>query len=423
MAITQARQGSYRNAAPTEEDLPTAVGAAPDFGVAHFDLQDVTSGGVCYSTKGGFRRFQSGGDLMNLIWVTNLDMVPKQLPSLRSNKFLQTKLTTLAEDLGVELTGFKQMNGVDKGGMVDVARVLNHTRDLVVTAYPWKAPDREWNKPRLSECISELLPSVERSVPQIEVALRGAYQSWSSPQMQQKMMYDRGSRMIYFRRNRVQHALDIMRTPLPTNGWYQQPAKGLTLDILLDPGQPTLVEVAIEWRHADADLVSLIAFGADASNTLIRRWVSQIELTWLLKYARITVLSAYAANAAASLPSQLQLPNVIAGDPIYQLSIPHGLVAEAHWAGLARPIYSRVKRQAEITTTSVWYRAMDRAISFQMALAAKELGGNVSGYGSGGVQVRLENLSVQQLLEVADAVGASHPCLASEIVGRERGDS
>lgn len=421
MAISSSRPGSYRNSAPTEEELPTALGTAPDFGVAHFDLQDVSSGGVCYSTKGGFRRFQSGGDLMNLIWVTNLDMVPKQLPSLRSNKFLQTKLTTLAEDLGVELTGFKQVNGIDKGGMVDVARVLNHTRDLVVAAYPWKAPDREWNKPRLSECISELLPSVERSVPQIEVALRGAYQSWSSPQMQQKVMYDRGSRMIYFRRNRVQHALDIMRTPLPSNGWSM--ATNYSLDSLLDPGQPSLVEVAIEWRHADADLVSLIAFGADASNTLIRRWVSQIELTWLLQYARITVLSAYAANAAAQLPPQLQLPNVIAGDPVYQLSIPHGLVAEAHWAGLARPVYSRLKRQSEISSTSVWYRAMDRAISFQMALAAKELGGNVTGYGSGGVQVRLENLSVQQLLEVSDAVGASHPCLASEIVGRERGDT
>lgn len=396
------------------------MGTAPDFGVAHFDLQDVTSGGVCYSTKGGFRRFQSGGDLMNLIWVTNLDMVPKQLPSLRSNKFLQTKLTTLAEDLGVELTGFKQVNGIDKGGMVDVARVLNHTRDLVVAAYPWKAPDREWARPRLSECIAELLPSVERSVPQIEVALRGAYQSWSSPQMQQKMMYDRGSRMIYFRRNRLQHALDIMRTPLPANGWS---IASNSLDSLLDPGQPTLVEVAIEWRHADAELVSLIAFGADASNTLIRRWVSQIELTWLLQYARITVLSAYAANAAAQLPPQLQLPTVIAGDPVYQLSIPHGLVAEAHWAGLARPVYNRQKRLSEITATSVWYRAMDRAISFQMALAAKELCGNVTGYGSGGVQVRLENLSVQQLLEVSDAVGASHPCLASEIVGRERGDT
>ncbi|MDN8616476.1 hypothetical protein [Variovorax ginsengisoli] len=422
MAITQARQGSHRSSQPTEEELPTAVGTAPEFGVAHFDLQDVTSGGICYSTNGGFRRFQSGGDLMNLIWVTNLDMVPKQLPSLRSNKFLQTKLTTLAEDLGVELTGFKQVNGVDKGGMVDVARVLNHTRDLVVAAYPWKAPDREWNKPRLSECIAELLPSVERSVPQIEVALRGAYQSWSSPQMQQKMMYDRGSRMIYFRRNRVEHALDIMRTPLPTSGWYKQPF--LDLDNLLDAGQPTLVEVAIEWRNADADTVSLIAFGADAGNTPhIRRWVSQIELTWLLKYARISVLSAYQANAAAPLPAQLQLPSVIAGDPIYQLSIPHGLVAEAHWAGLARPQYNRMKRQSEVTTTSVWYRAMDRAISFQMALAAKELGGNVTGYGSGGVQVRMENLSVQQLLEVADAVGASHPCLASEVVGRERGDS
>ena len=397
-----------------------AVASIPDFGVAHFDLNDVSSGGVCYSTKSGFRRFQSGGDLMNDIWITNLDMVPRQLPSLRSNKFLQTKLTTLAEDLGVELTGFKQVNGIDKGGMVDVARVLNHTRDLVAAAYPWKAPDREWAKPNLGACIAEVLPVVERAVPQVEVALQGAYQSWSSPQMQPKLTYDRGSRMIYLRRNRLQHALDIMRTPLPAHGWAQAKSD---LDSLLDPSLPSLVEVAIEWRHADAELVSLIAFGADGGESKIRRWVSQIELTWLLKYARITVLSAYSANAAAPLPTQLQLPKVVAGDPVYQLSIPHGLVAEAHWAGLARPVYNQKTRRGDITTTSVWFRAMDRAIGFQMALAAKELGGNVMGYGSGGVQVRLENLSVQQLLEVADAVGASHPCLASEVVGRERGDS
>ncbi|WP_298706071.1 hypothetical protein [uncultured Variovorax sp.] len=417
MSITafSGRPGASRE----QEDLPMAMSAVPDFGVAHFDLNDVGSGGICYSTKSGFRRFQSGGDLMNDIWITNLDMVPRQLPSLRSNKFLQTKITTLAEDLGVELTGFKQVDGVDKGGMVDVARVLNHTRDLVAAAYPWKAPDREWSKPRLGECIAELLPSVERPVPQVEVALQGAYQSWSSPQMQPKLVYDRGSRMVYLRRNRMQHALDIMRTPLPTGGWV---ATKPNLDALLDPSLPSLVEVMIEWRHADADLVSLIAFGADAGDTKIRRWVSQIELTWLIKYARIEVRSAYSANTAAPLPVQLQLPRLIAGDPVYQLSIPHGLVAEAHWTGLARPPYSRRARAGEITTTSVWFRAMDRAISFQMALAARQLGGNVTGYGSGGVQVRLENTSVEQLVEVADAVGACHPCLASEVVGRERGD-
>uniref|UniRef100_UPI001179DAF3 hypothetical protein n=1 Tax=Pseudomonas aeruginosa TaxID=287 RepID=UPI001179DAF3 len=256
MSITafSGRPGASRE----QEDLPMAMSAVPDFGVAHFDLNDVGSGGICYSTKSGFRRFQSGGDLMNDIWITNLDMVPRQLPSLRSNKFLQTKITTLAEDLGVELTGFKQVDGVDKGGMVDVARVLNHTRDLVAAAYPWKAPDREWSKPRLGDCIAELLPSVERPVPQVEVALQGAYQSWSSPQMQPKLVYDRGSRMVYLRRNRMQHALDIMRTPLPTGGWV---ATKPNLDALLDPSLPSLVEVMIEWRHADADLVSLIAFG------------------------------------------------------------------------------------------------------------------------------------------------------------------
>lgn len=418
MAISSVAR-TPRNQLPSEDDLPTAVGVVPDFGVAHFDLADVSSGGVCYSTKYGFRRFQSGGDLLNDIWITNLDLVPRQLPCLRSNKFLQTKLSTLAEDLGVELTGYKQIDGIDKGGMVDVARALTHTRDLVAAAYTWKAPDREWAKPRLGDCIVEVLPSLERAAPQLEVPLQGAYQSWSSPQLQQRQTYDRGSRMLYLRRNRLQHALDILRTPVPTSGWGKADTR---LDVLLDPSLPSLIEVSIEWRNADAETVSLIAFGADAGDTKIRRWVSQIELMWLLKYARVTVLSAYHSNVAAPLPQQLQLPNVIAGDPIYQLSIPHGLVAEAHWTALARPVLNRRFRR-EMTTTAVWYRAMDRAISFQMALVAKEMGGNVTGYGSGGVQVRVENLSVPHLIELADAVGACHPCLASEVVSRERGDS
>ncbi|TAL65700.1 MAG: hypothetical protein EPN79_11000 [Burkholderiaceae bacterium] len=420
MAISKHDYGAHRSVEP-DSALPMAVERAPDFGVAHFDLNEVTSGGVCYSTKDGFRRFQSGGDLLNDIWLTNLDQVPKEMPSLKSNKFLQTKITTLAEDLGVELTGFKQVGGVDKGGMVDVARVLTHTRDIAVAAYAWKSLDRDWSRPRLSDCIAEILPAYERTVPQVEVALRGAHQSWSSPQMQPKVAYDRGSRMIYFRRNRIQHALDVMRVPLPANGWSAyDPVNGL--DGLVDPWLPSLVEVAIEWRGATPELVSLIAFGSDASRSTIRRWVCQIELIWLLKYARITVLSAYVANSASQLPSQLQAPPLVVGDPVYQLSIPHGLVAEAHWVGLARPRYDWKTRQTEVTTTSVWFRAMDRAISFQMALVAHQMGGNVSGYGAGGVQVRFDNPGIEQLLEINDALGACHPCLASEIVGRERGD-
>lgn len=420
MAITAQR--TTQRPQVYDEDLPQVEVLPPEFGLAMFDLEDESSGGVCYSSAGGYRRFQSSADLSNTtLWVTNLKKFNQPVHNLRTDSFLGSRLDAIAADLGVELAGFKQVDGIDKGGMVDVARALTQTRDLAYAAYPWKDLDRQWRFGRLSEAIAEVLPAMEVPQANLIAALKGAYQNYSAPP-RTLQTYEEGSRYITLRRNRVQHAMELLRTPVPYAGWHTL-GPNTPLEAFMDPARPTLVHVNIEWRNAGQDMVNLIAFGADIGKPEMRRWVSQVELLWLVRYARITVLGALMASEARALPIQLQLPAVVGGDYVYWMSLANGLVAESHWKGLVSPKWNPKRRDKDYSVAGVWIRAMDRAISFQMALAAHENGAAVQGYGSGAVSVRVPNGSVQQLLELADAVGACHPCLASEVVGRERGDS
>lgn len=429
MAIVESsHRQSPRGAREQYEDvLPEHISEPPDFGLALFDLEDETAGGVCYSTKGGYKRFRSRGDLANsTIWISNLKHINQAMHNVRNESFLGSKLDAIAADGGWELAGYRRVGDIDKGGMVDIADLFDRTRAVILAAYPWKDTDSDWKYGRLSEAITEIiLPrsrlSEDRAPAQLAPALKGAYQGYSSPP-KSPQTYDEGSRVITFRRNRVIHALDVLRMPLPHTGWVYSRQPRAMRDYLRSE-RPALINVSIEWRNATPDVVDVIAFGSDIGKQAIRRWVTQAELIWLLEYARIEPLADYMPNAAQAVHSSLQLPAIVGGDFTYWLSLANGLVAEAHWKGLATPRWDPRSRKVEDSVTSVYLRAMDRAICAQIALKAHAKGLLVMGYGSGAVTLRVPNMSIEDLADLAAELELHHPCLAAEAVARERSDS
>jgi hypothetical protein len=177
----------------------------------------------------------------------------------------------------------------------------------------------------------------------------------------------------------------------------------------LNPEQPSLVNATVEFQGKDPDLACLAAFGSAVGRaSVLRTWISQRELVWLSKFARVHIHGIHYTESCRQLPVKVQLPELLTSDPLFSLSISAGLVAEAHWKALSNPIKKRVGEEI-YHAWAVWLRAADRALSFELALAAHKAGFQVSYYGNGSVLVNLDRARLPALLDFAVANDVAHP--------------
>lgn len=384
--------------------------AIPDFGVAIFDNSKLSTTGWCCVPGESPARFSSVAELRNsAIWLTSLDFDEftakgRQHHHLRRSDFLRTSLKQIGEDIGCQLDGAY----AQETSML-LADIVSRTMQLTVKAYGWKDPLMALRESLLSEDIRRALASAPDSREHMSSALESAYQSYSSPAMASP--FEANSVFVQLRRNRMHHAIDVMSTSVPDEGWRFDPgAASRSLDSWLDPAHPCLVEATVELSGADPDVAALIAFGAAPSKSrgVLRKWISQPELRWMSQFARIQVSSGYVATASRPLPPESQLPKALLADPLFALSYSTGLVAECHWNAYASQPWKR-GRGKDTSSWAVWLRAVDRAISFKMALQTYRAGFHVGGYGNGVVLVRVSRDRLTELEQFADQVGASYP--------------
>jgi hypothetical protein len=137
--------------------------------------------------------------------------------------------------------------------------------------------------------------------------------------------------------------------------------------------------------------------------------VSQPELLWLSRHARVHVNSALICRASRALPDAARLPAALLQDPTFSLSISAGLVAESHVHALSSLTYNRVAKHQVATAWSVWLRALDRALCFDLAQKAFKAGFTPLNYGSGAVRVRVARPRLPELLDFALENGIAYP--------------
>jgi len=387
-----------------------AESATPKFGVAIFDNPKLGTTGWCCLPGEAPSRFSSVAELSNsAMWITSLDFDEfatkgRQHHHLRRSDYLRTSLKQIGDDLGYQLDGaFAQETSSV------LATIFSRTMQIAVKAYGWKDPLQALRDGLLSEDVRRAIAAAPETKDHMVSAFESAYQSYSSPAMSSP--FESNSVFVQLRRNRVHHATDVLSTLVPDEGWRFDPGAGSrSLDSWLDPDHPSLVEATVELSGADPDIAALIAFGAapTGSRGLLRKWISQPELRWMSKHARIQVSSGYIATATRALPQEAQLPPALTADPLFALSYSTGLVAECHWNAYASQPWKR-GRGKDTRSWAVWLRATDRAISFQMALQAYRAGFHVGGYGNGVVLVRVSRDRLVDLEAFADEVGASYP--------------
>ncbi len=397
----------------------------PRFGVIAFqNPQAPTSGAACVA---GGRPQMFGGRTelaSDVLWISN---APKgdYAQNFRAPGFLRVSTPNIAGDLGVSLTDLVE-------GLPSVAQTVGRVRDILVHAYPWYDLSLDWDssggRKTMSDCIAQLLPPLGEIPPALESPLRQACQTYSSVPDGGLRPYDDGPRSIYtLRMNRLTYANYLCQQMFPTNSWLavaDAQHQGATLDQLLDPDFPSLVEASVEFSGDTGpySVSQLAAVGStsSASKTTVRRWFSQPELAWLVEHANVHVLSAYVSQGARPLDPMHRLPEILMADPVYALSLSAGIVAEMHWDALAKGSSVRraypgatFKYVQQLTSTAVWLRAFDRAYSFQMAKAVADRGYDVSGYGYGAVSFWGPKNDLQPIIDLSDELGATYPNLAA----------
>jgi len=406
-----AGQGSGIDERPLEAQMKDRR-RVPHFGVALFDNpKEMSVGWACLAGESPVR-FGSVHELSNdALWVTSLDweeyrLRASKLSNLRRADYLRSSLTQIAGDLGRRISG-----EYARDSSPVLARVLQQAVLIAIGVYGWEEPASELREDTLADDIRRTIVQAPKPQRHLRSYMLSAHQSYSSPDW--PPTFESDSFTLTLRYNRLEYARQVMANPVPDDAWTYIPANRaseLTIETLMDPAHPSLVEATVELGRIEPGLAGLIAFGAQpGKRSGLRKWVSQPELAWLARHTRVNVSSALVSRSARPLPGTAQLPPALTSDPLFPLSISAGLIAECHWSALASPIYNRQQRSSDVSPWAVWLRAADRALSFELALKAHKAGFLVVGYGNGSVVIRLSRDRMQECLAFADDSGIAHP--------------
>lgn len=405
----------------TSESAPRVV--LPRFGVALFD--DSRESGWASLPDGEAMRFNSPQDLRSdCIWVCSADGDDfhkkwSRLHHLRAQEYI-SKLSHIASDFGLQTGVQGRFGGLAQRACSVLSPAIHRSMVIAAQVYGWTDPTSQLAENFLMDSVRNTLfdevapPNVRQNMAS---PFMSAFQRTSAPAWYDKFRPDRIS--VTLRYNRLDYAQRILATPVPEGAWSYEGSDTksgfrCSMDRALDPDQPCIVNATVEYGGMDPDIACLTAFGAAAGSKspALRTWISQRELQWLSKYARVQIHGIHFAMNSRPLPVKVQLPELLTSDPLFSLSVSAGMVAEAHWKALANPGKKRGRPQPANPWT-VWLRAADRAFSFELALAAFQRGFFVSYYGNGSILVYLDRAALPDLLDFALENDVAHPAFRS----------
>ncbi len=384
-----------------------------DVGVALFDNPNEFSSGWASKNGGTPFAFSQPTDLASdTIWVVNLAYdeymrSASKMANFRRAEYLRTSINAIGSDLGMRSAGRYASETVSV-----LAGVVHRAVGLALECYGWGSLTH-LREDQLVDDIRRALPQPQRPPSHCKPRLLSAFQALSKPVRTE--LYPGESLMVTLRRNRLAYAQTILSSTVPDDAWtYIDPksAAGMNPDDLVNPAVPTLVEAAIELDSLNERQSALIAFGAGGGRRAgaVRRWVSQPELAWLMRFCRVRVTGVLVSATARPLAESHRLPARLTADPLLEFSASAGLVAECHWSALATATFNRLTKSFDVTSTAVWLRAVDRAACFALAHQVESAGFMVSWYGNGSVGVNVARDRLPALIEFARTHDISMPC-------------
>lgn len=389
-------------------------------GLVLFDHPEEVGSGTAYLVETSPQRIRSPNDLRNdALWVSNLSTTEERTrshPTLRNSYYFRVLLSEIANDMGIQSSREGQMSLDDA---LKISTIMTRTMTIAARAYGWDVS--EMGPLRVSEQylmrdIVKMLPSSPtpdaRYRDDLIRALTQAHQENSEPDWP-GAIFEPDSVFVTLRFNRVTYAQQLLDCQVPAGRAWSRlenvQMDNTTLRYCLS--HPTVVKATIEWDNTPTEIAALAAYGqAGKRRNAMRVWMTQPELSWISRYAKVTIHSVWVDDSGYTRLSPAgRLPPLFAAHPESCLSYSAGLVAHNHWQALASCTWNRRSRIDESNVWAAWLRALDRAQMFSMALKAHQAGFHVDRYGSGSLRLRVTRSRLPDLVRFKEEHGFMYP--------------
>jgi len=199
--------------------------------------------------------------------------------------------------------------------------------------------------------------------------------------------FGQNSPSITLRRNRLQHARELLETPLPVDyDWELESPVSLRKhgdNWLESVDTPFLVKCSV--TNVIPLFAEILSWNSGTGTSKApREWLTDLEWRVIRQYAEVAVSGALICKRPAErLSAYERLPNAHAAE----LSTTYGLVAEQIWTAFTNPAPYR-GGETRFTAAAAWLRAADRMRMFEYAQRVHSRGLDVQSYGVGQVVVR-----------------------------------
>ena len=370
--------------------------------------------GWCSLNGSKSKRFNHPTDLASdVIWVTNVNFSSmnespiKSLGNLRSEGFMPTTLSLMLADLDFSTNDQNRDVAAQK-----LSTVLGNYSALMFKCYGGY-PHRGYN---MIDNFQEMLfegPKVTE--PTILSALDGAYQSNTFCISSNRK--GNNATIIGVRRNRFEHAIDVMSARVPDGGWshvskdFVGKTESERIKTLNSFDLPFIAQIRLE--EIDPAVASIFGFGQasfDKKNSTIRKFITNSEFVIAQQFAKVSIDDIFICNSFRQLPDDLRLPLPIVQDPVHALSYSVQLLCETHLLAAMRQSNSPASRHKKRTSEiACFLAARDRVITFMMALMLHNAGFQVSSYRGGQVFLKVRPDECERLSDTVLKNGWAFP--------------
>lgn len=388
-----------------------------NYGAVVFDDRDRPSAGWgCVAGNPSFRVRGTGDLPTDVVWWTNVKSdVFWKMPGLnqgklRSSEYLRPNMDQLMSELGLHISRMPAAQIVEH-----VAEVFGRVMRLASKYYDVVRPGAN----NLTEDLYDNLIKEDKGItPDIDSALLQAKQDWSQCETQRPS----NSQMVTFRRPRLQHAMDLIKTPVPGEQWEFVKGEALgpekhRVQMVVGQSRPALVKASI--IKVEHEVAPIIAFGATGQrNKGSRGWMTHPELLFLSRFAKIRVDAAFLGNDYETHPVKKAM---FGGGIMGSLSTSVGILAENYACTLMMPRpYKKGEKDRPVSPRAAWLSAADRFHSMMPAMMLHGSGFAVMGYGRGMVTMMVQRGALAEAKECASAAGLLSPLyIPEEIAIRE----
>ncbi len=394
------------------------------FGCVMFDLVDVDgslkpmpgSGWASIEGKNAFRVKNVEELSIDIKWLTNLNQQTLwktgavSQKKLKHSAYLRTDVGQIMKEIGLTPPKVPIATVCEK-----ISEIFNKVMNLSKEFYPIE----EFNQKDLNTEIRDCLIEKDENISDfVDEALMRSYQDLV---ICEKNIKDLPS-FVTLRRPRYYHAKQILETAMPI--WNQDwdfigpdelpKTTDKKIEFLMSQKRPFIVKVQIlEFDYPtqiSIDLSKMLNLGeaiGEGGKTKDRNWVSQPELLYLSKFAKLHIEAAFIAKGYQSLDDKVTLPYL---GELSDFSYSLGLLSEVLWTGLAaRSLNPKTKGRYLVSPRACWLKAADRFMTLTSAMMMASAGFKVVSYAYGAVTLAVEDQHISKMIEIAPHAGLNVP--------------